>query len=65
MTERLNRMFDDVNPMCSLFYGVFDIRMVSYSFEYYLSHFYYMLMVISGDSEDVDYVMNLIKNKEA
>lgn len=22
MTERLNRMFDDVNPMCSLFYGV-------------------------------------------
>lgn len=65
MTERLNHMFDDINPMCSLFYGVFDVRMVSYSFDFYLSHFYYLLMVNSGDSEDVDYVLNLIKNKEA
>ncbi|EIS4461246.1 hypothetical protein LZV21_004523 [Salmonella enterica] len=63
MTERLNDIFDDINPICSLFYGFFDIRMVSYSFEYYLSYFYYQLMIIEGDEEDLMYVRSFIKNE--
>ncbi|HAX8350152.1 TPA: hypothetical protein JTK54_005019 [Escherichia coli] len=66
MTDTLNDVF---NVDSSLFYIDSKLQKVfnnvSYSFDFYLSHFYYMLMVISGDSEDVDYVMNLIKNKEA
>lgn len=60
MTGRLNNIFDDINPICSLFYGFFDIRMVSYSFEYYLSYFYYQLMIIEGDEEDLKYVANVL-----
>ena len=63
MTERLNDIFDDINPICSLFYGFFDVRIVSYSFEYYLSYFNYQLMIIEGDEEDLMYVKSFIENE--
>ncbi|WP_447766077.1 hypothetical protein [Enterobacter asburiae] len=63
MINKLNDIFDDINPICSLFYGFFDVRMVSYSFEYYLSYFYYRLMIIKGDEEDLMYVRRFIKNE--
>ncbi|EBZ2429844.1 hypothetical protein CQ231_003897 [Salmonella enterica subsp. enterica serovar Oranienburg] len=66
MTDTLNDVF---NVDCSLFYIDGELQKsfknVSYSFDFYLSHFYYMLMVNSGDSDDVDYVLNLIENEEA
>lgn len=66
MTDTLNDVF---NVDCSLFYIDGELQKsfknMSYSFDFYLSHFYYMLMVNSGDIDDVDYVLNLIKNKEA
>ncbi len=65
MTDTLNDVF---KVDSSLFYidGKLQkaFKNVSYSFDFYLSHFYYMLMVNSGDSDDVDYVLNLIKNEE-
>lgn len=68
--EKMTDTFNDVFMVdSSLFYIDGKLKKafknVSYSFDFYLSHFYYLLMVNSGDSEDVDYVMNLIKNKEA
>ncbi|MEP8227887.1 hypothetical protein ABKS28_23845 [Enterobacter cloacae] len=66
MTDTLNDVF---NVDCSLFYIDGELQKsfknMSYSFDFYLSHFYYMLMVNSGDIDDVDYVLNLIKNEEA
>lgn len=66
MTDTLKDVF---NVDCSLFYIDGELQKafknVSYSFDFYLSHFYYMLMVNSGDSDDVDYVLNIIENEEA
>lgn len=66
MTDTLNDVF---KVGSSLFYIDGELKKafknVSYSFDFYLSHFYYMLMVNNGDSDDVDYVLNLIKNEEA
>lgn len=66
MTDSLNDVF---KVDSSLFYidGKLQksFKNVSYSFDFYLSHFYYMLMVNSGDIDDVDYVLNLIKKEEA
>ncbi|ECO2540733.1 hypothetical protein FY204_16465 [Salmonella enterica] len=66
MTDTLNDVF---NVGSSLFFIDGELqkafKKVSYSFDFYLSHFYYMLMVNSGDGDDVDYVLNLIENEEA
>ncbi|ELY7710140.1 hypothetical protein ACI3LA_004327 [Salmonella enterica subsp. enterica serovar Schwarzengrund] len=66
MTHTLNDVF---NVDSSLFYIDGELQKTfkneSYSFDFYISHFYYMLMVNSGDIDDVDYVLNLIKNEEA
>lgn len=65
MTDTLNDVF---NVDSSLFYTDGELQKtfknVSYSFDFYLSHFYYMLMVNNGDEVDLEYVINLLNKEE-
>ncbi|ECD4709457.1 hypothetical protein E1C95_23390 [Salmonella enterica subsp. enterica serovar Bonariensis] len=65
MTNTLNDVFEVDS---SLFYIDGELQKsfmnVSYSFDFYLSHFYYMLMVNNGDEVDLEYVMNLLNEEE-
>ncbi|EIX9242749.1 hypothetical protein ML117_005039 [Klebsiella pneumoniae] len=65
MTNTLNDVFEVDS---SLFYIDGELQKsfmnVSYSFDFYLSHFYYVLMVNNGDEVDLEYVMNLLNEEE-
>ncbi|EDR4799590.1 hypothetical protein C6085_004353 [Salmonella enterica subsp. enterica] len=65
MTDTLNDVF---NVDSSLFYIDSKLQKafknVSYTFDFYLSHFYYMLMVNNGDEVDLEYVINLLNKEE-
>jgi hypothetical protein len=54
MMRRLNIIFGEDQVSNSAFY-------VSYKMDYYLAHYYYLLMISMGDKHDLEYVLELIQ----
>lgn len=54
MMRRLHIIFEEDQVSNSAFY-------VSYKLDYYLAHYYYLLMVSTGDKHDLEYIFKLIQ----